>query len=172
MKYKIINNKLIITKNNFTQTFVIQNLEQLLEDPILEHLTMEELIVLWNISYGVPSNIKKYLLKKCELHDKSTHVNGFIYKDQYYWFDKNTRASLLALASCSEDLIPLVLRDIIIEIDPDKLKEFLAKLEVYASKCYVNTQKHLKAIKELKSIEDIINYDYTTGYPEKIILNV
>jgi hypothetical protein len=41
---------------------------------------------------------------------------------------------------------------------------------VYAYKCYVNTFKHIKAIENLTKLEDIMNYDYTTGYPEKIVL--
>jgi hypothetical protein len=29
----------------------------------------------------------------------------------------------------------------------------------------------LNALKELRTFEDLINYDYTKGYPEKITLN-
>lgn len=111
--------------------------------------------------------------KACiEFHDKSSKVNSFLYKDKEYWFDKNTRASLLALASCSENTITLVLGDELIELEVSKAKKFLSDLEIYASKCFVNTAKHLKNIKELKSLEDVINYDYTLGYPDKIILDV
>ena len=35
---------------------------------------------------------------------------------------------------------------------------------------YVQTQKHLIAVDSLKTPEEVINYDYTTGYPEKIVL--
>jgi NAD(P)-dependent dehydrogenase (short-subunit alcohol dehydrogenase family) len=51
-----------------------------------------------------------------------------------------------------------------------KLKAFLLKLEVYAYKCFVNEFKHLKAAKALVNFEDIVNYDFTTGYPDKITL--
>jgi hypothetical protein len=44
-------------------------------------------------------------------------------------------------------------------------------LEVYAGKCFVNTTQHLLAIKELRTVEDVVNYDYTSGYPNKITLN-
>ena len=33
------------------------------------------------------------------------------------------------------------------------------------------TTKHLQAIKELKTVEDVVNYNYTSGYPDKITLN-
>ena len=74
------------------------------------------------------------------------------------------------LANCSTEDVQLVLGDQILTFSPDFIKEFLAKLEVYAGKCYVQTQKHLIAIDSLKTPEEIINYDYTTGYPEKIVL--
>ena len=66
--------------------------------------------------------------------------------------------------------IDLVLGDEVISLSPLKLKGLLLKLEDYSHKCFVNTFKHLIVIKDLKNIEDIINYDYTTGYPEKVIL--
>lgn len=105
---------------------------------------------------------------KAKINQQDLDVNEFIFKDKTYWFDKNTRASLLALASCSEDTITFVLGDELVELEVSKAKKFLSDLEVYASKCFVSTAKHFKAIKELKTLEDIINYDYTTGYPNKL----
>lgn len=172
MNYSIINNKIIIRKGEKTSQVYLNKLDQLLDSNILEYLTFSELIILWNALYGIPINYKKYLERKCELYDKSIEVNSFIFKDKKYWFDKNTRASLLALVSCSENTITLVLGDELVELEISKAKKFLSDLEIYASKCYVNTAKHLKNIKELKSLEDVINYDYTTGYPDKIILDV
>ena len=104
-------------------------------------------------------------------YDKSSKVNSFIYKEKEYWLDKDTRVGLKNLANCSSDKMSLVLGDEIIEMSVEDVKKFLANLEVYAGKCYVNTAKHLLAIKELKTIEDVVNYDYTSGYPDRITLN-
>ena len=104
-------------------------------------------------------------------YDKSSNVNSFYYKGKKYWLDKNTRVGLQNLANCSSDNMSLVLEDTIVELSIDKAKSFLSKLEEYAGKCYINTTKHLLAIKDFKTVEDVINYDYTTGYPDKIILN-
>lgn len=171
MNYSIINDKIVIRKNYKSTQLSLNKINQLLEDPILEYLTFPELIILWNALYGIPVNFRKYLEKKIELHDKSTEVNSFIFKDNRYWFDKNTRASLLALASCSENTITLVLGDELIELEVSKAKKFLSDLELYASKCFVNTAQHLKAIKQLKTLEDVINYDYTVEYPNKVNLD-
>lgn len=104
-------------------------------------------------------------------YDKSSNVNSFYYKGKEYWLDKNTRVGLQNLANCSSDNMSLVLGDTIVELSTDKAKSFLSKLEEYAGKCYINTTKHLLAIKDFKTVEDVINYDYTTGYPDKITLN-
>jgi hypothetical protein len=46
--------------------------------------------------------------------------------------------------------------------------QMLYALEVYASACYDNTQRHLAAVDSLSTIEEIQSYDYTTGYPDKL----
>lgn len=106
-----------------------------------------------------------------ENYDKSSNINSFYYGEKEYWLDKATRVGLQNLANCSQETMSLVLGDQIIELTVDKAKEFLSQLEVYAGKCFVNTTNHLLAIKNLKTVEDVINYDYTIGYPNKITLN-
>lgn len=44
----------------------------------------------------------------------------------------------------------------------------LYALEVYASQCYDNTQRHLAELQKLTDVESITAYDYTVGYPEKL----
>lgn len=44
----------------------------------------------------------------------------------------------------------------------------LYALEVYASQCYDNTQRHLFDVTTLTSLEEIKTYDYTLGYPNKL----
>lgn len=107
------------------------------------------------------------LKAKIEYYDQSSDVNSFYFKDKQYWFDKATRSALYNAVGT----IPIILGDEVVEFDSDKLRDFISKLELYAIKCYVNTQQHLLTIKQLKTIGDIINYEYTSGYPEKLILN-
>jgi hypothetical protein len=133
-------------------------------------LSFSDLKVLWKDLYGVPINIKDILKKKIELHNSSSVVKSFIYNGKEYWLDKENRNSLLNLSNSSLIDIDLVLGDEIISLSPLKLKSLLLKLEDYSHKCFVNTSRHLIAIKDLKHIEDIMSYDYTTGYPEKVIL--
>ena len=139
---------------------------------LLSEHSLKELDVLYKKYFGeYQYTYPEILQQKIKIYDSSKDVNSFEYKDQSYWLDKNTRVGLMNLLNCVDDNIELVLGDNILTLSVDKAKKFLSELEVYSSKCYVNTQKHLKAIKELKSVEELINYDYTTGYPNKIILN-
>jgi hypothetical protein len=76
------------------------------------------------------------------------------------------------LVNSSNDEVSLVLSDHVLTIPKDIASGFLAQLEVYAGKCYLQTAKHQLAIKELQTVEELINYDYTKGYPEKLTFNV
>ena len=94
----------------------------------------------------------------------------FEYKGEKLWWDKNTRAGLVNLVNSTSENISIVANDKIIEIAPEVLKDLLNTLEVYSSKCFVQTYKHLELIDKLQTLEDILNYDYTLGYPEKVVI--
>jgi hypothetical protein len=46
--------------------------------------------------------------------------------------------------------------------------QMLLAIEVYASECYDNTQRHIAAVDVLESIEEVESYDYRVGYPNKL----
>ena len=46
--------------------------------------------------------------------------------------------------------------------------QMLNDIELYASACYDNTQRHIASINTIEDIETLKNYDYRTGYPEKL----
>ena len=46
--------------------------------------------------------------------------------------------------------------------------QMLLAIEVYASECYDNTQRHLAEVDKLETKEDIESYDYRVGYPDKL----
>lgn len=47
-------------------------------------------------------------------------------------------------------------------------RDMLARIEQYASECQNVTEKHLQAVEKLTTVEEVCDYDYTTGYPEMI----
>lgn len=171
MTHILTDASVVVLKGDHRAEFSKKNFNtEILDDPILNILSIEELIKIWKDLYGIPENLNDFLIKKIKLYSSSSNINSFFYEGKEYWLDKDNRNSLWNLSNSSLGNIEFVVGDEILNLNSLKLKAFLLKLEVYAYKCFVNTFKHLKAAKNLNNIQDIINYDYTTGYPEKIVL--
>lgn len=116
-------------------------------------------------------SLRTILKKSIAYYDTSKYVNSFYYQDKQYWLSKDIRIGLFRLIDSGAKQITLQLNDNYLIISPDKLKNFLNQLEVYAGKCFATTAEHLQNIKQFSTIEELLNYDYTAKYPNKIILN-
>lgn len=171
MTFSIKEKEVIINTDNYRASVPKNNFSNaILNEKILSELSFDDLKSIWKQLYGIPQNIKDILKKKIELYDSSPIVNSFYYEGKEYWIDKENRTSLWNLSNSNFGDIEFVVGDQIITLNSFKLKAFLIKLELYAYKCYVNTFKHYLRIKDLTELDDIVNYDYTTGYPDKITL--
>jgi hypothetical protein len=171
MTYNINSATVVVLKNGHRAEFPKLSFStDILNDPILGELTISELVEIWDNLYGIPKNIKDILNKKIQLYRKSSGIHSFLYQGKEYWLDKEDRTSLWNLSNSSLGDLEFIVGDNIVTMSSLKLKAFLLKLEVYAYKCFVNEFKHLKAAKALVNFEDIVNYDFTTGYPDKITL--
>lgn len=164
------NSVVIVTDNHRVNLSKSDFSKEILNEEILNELSFDDLKSVWKELYGIPKNIKDILLKKIDLYSSSKSVNSFIYNGKEYWLDKDNRSSLWNLSNSSLGDLEFIVGDNIVTMSSLKLKAFLLKLEVYAYKCYVNEFKHLKAARDLRNFEDIVNYDFTTGYPDKITL--
>lgn len=164
--------KVFIGKNQIPYSISELDINKLLNnETLLNMFSMKEFDELYKKYFGNYEPFYVYILSaKIKLYDKSDSINNFILKGKSYWFDKDTRVGLMNLVNCSTIEVPLVLGDTIINFDPQVLKTFLEQLEIYASKCFIRTKQHLLNVQELKTTEEIINYNYTIGYPDKIIL--
>lgn len=116
-------------------------------------------------------SLKNILKKSIVYYDTSKYVNSFYYQDKQYWLSKDIRVGLFRLIDSGAKQVTLQLNDNYLIISSDKLKEFLNQLEIYAGKCFSITAEHLQNIKQLNTIEELLKYDYTAKYPNKIILN-
>lgn len=159
-------NKIVIFKDG--QQILNPTEDLLLEDGWVEYIyvapepTEEEIfqreldIVLYEISQ----------------YDSSSNVNGFYMGDTHMWLDKATRVGLM-LRFQSEKAIgsnttSLWYNDVKYELSLDNAMNMLTALEIYASACYDNTQYHISEVKKLTNVEDLKNYNYRIGYPEKL----
>lgn len=126
----------------------------------------KELLKLVNGLEDVES-LRQVLIAKVQDKEDSKE---FEYKGKKLWWDKSTRAGLLNLANSSADNVAILIGDDVISFNPESFKDLLAQLEVYSSKCFIVTHKHIKAIEKLQTFEDILKYDYTLGYPDKVVI--
>ena len=126
----------------------------------------KELLTLVNGKVDEES-LRQVLIGKVKNIDNSKE---FEYKGKKLWWDKSTRAGLLNLANSSTDNVAILIGDDIISSNLESLKDLLAQLEVYSSKCLIVTHKHIKAIEKLQTFEDILKYNYTLGYPDKVVI--
>lgn len=150
------------------------NLSQLLarEDLLELPLSAWEDLLLLKGGYVNLKSLYIILDKLIEHYDSSLSINSFLFNDNPLWLDKATRVGLVNLVNSSSDHVTLALGNQIVTIPVEVAKQFLAALEVYAGECYVNTAQHRINIKQLKSKEDLLSYDFTTGYPEKLSFNL
>lgn len=150
------------------------NLSQLLarEDLLELPLSAWEDLLLLKGGYVNLKSLYTILDKLIEHYDSSSSVNSFLFNSNPLWLDKATRVGLVNLVNSSTDNVTLALGNQIITIPVEIAKQFLAALEVYAGECYINTAQHRINIKQLKSKEDLLSYDFTTGYPEKLSFNL
>lgn len=118
--------------------------------------------------------IKEFLLSLQAEYDNSAEVNSFYLNGKRVWFDKATRVGLFNILNLEKnngiDVTTLWFNTMSIKINVDKALTLLTTVEIYAKKCFDNTQKHYIEIKQLESIEDCLQYDITAGYPD--ILNI
>ena len=109
-------------------------------------------------------------------YDTSDKVNGFILNGMLVWLDKATRVGLMNSTTIAKAMgqatTTLWLGGIKLVVDCDMAIQLLSVLEMYALECFNVTAAHKKAVSELTDIGEVLSYDYTKGYPEKLSMEV
>ena len=115
---------------------------------------------------------KKELISNIEYYDSSSDVNMFFIQGLPVWLDKATRAGLKlrfeAEIAMGKTETALWYGNLQFPLPLDTAIQMLYAIEVYASECYDNTQAHLANVNVIDNLEELQNYDYTSGYPEKL----
>lgn len=111
-------------------------------------------------------------VREIERYDSSSEVNIFYVDSKPIWLDKATRAGLLLRfqAEKAQGLVSTALwyNGVQFPLSVDNAIAMLYAIELYASACYDNTQRHLAAVNALTTVEEIEQYDYKVGYPDKL----
>ena len=119
---------------------------------------------------------KTSMLAEITAYDASSSVNSFLLNGMEVWLDKATRVGLMNSTTIAKSMgqqkTNLWLGSYQLEVDCDKAIQLLSALEMYALECFNVTAAHKKSVSELDNIEEVLTYDYKSGYPEKLKMEV
>ena len=105
-------------------------------------------------------------------HDNSANVNSFIIGGLPMWLNFELRsrltASITAAESAGEETMTKPFGGINYTFPTAQWRAMVEAVENYAGQCQAVTEGHRRAVDALTTIKKVENYDYTTGYPEKI----
>ena len=125
---------------------------------------------------AVLSAAKISMLAEITTYDSSSSVNSFLLNGMEVWLDKATRVGLMnsttIAKSMGQEKTTLWLGSYQLEVECDKAIQLLSALEMYALECFNVTASHKKAVSELDNIEGVLTYDYKSGYPDKLKMEV
>ena len=117
-------------------------------------------------------NTRALVMQDIENYDISDAVNAFIINGEKYWLTKPMRESLVTSLDRFQKAgianFPFVLGSIQTQLPCTVLDGMITQLEVYATQCMGVTTAHLMAAQALQTEEELMAYDYTTGYPEML----
>ena len=120
--------------------------------------------------------VKSLKISQITEYDQSDAVNQFLLGGKRMWLDKDTRVGLvnsITIEQTAGKETTVLWHDAMKYVIPIPLAlQMLAALELYALDSYNATQEHIAAVKALATKEEVEAYDYTSGYPDKLVFNL
>lgn len=175
MYYKIIDDKTVysdgkilnteITKGDSTRKVTIINpTEQQMLDAgwLIYEPTDEEKL----------ANAKFEKIQQIENYDASSNVEEFTINGNPMWLGHELRQQIRTSADAYEALghetMTKVFNGVEFTFPIEQWRQMLNALEVYAAEALNATERHKNNINAMDNVQDVIDYDYTTGYPLKL----
>lgn len=116
--------------------------------------------------------VKTMVLQEITAYDTSEAVNSFTLQGKQMWLPKETRVGLVNSITiekaAGKETTVLWFDGEKYELPVDTALQMLSALELYALECYNVTAAHKAAVSTLDNVEEIIAFDITEGYPEKL----
>ena len=119
---------------------------------------------------------QKMVLAEIEKHDTSSAVNGFILNGERVWLDFELRDRVYQgnerLQRIGRTDTTLWLGDHCYNLSIEQAQNIISHIEAYAKDCYNVTAAHKAAVEKLQTVEEVLAYDYTAGYPKLLEMSV
>lgn len=168
--YKEIDGKQVFFKGNVlylnNQTIVNPTHEQMLEAGWLVYnepgLTAEELLQ--------QAKLEKIL--QIDNYDASSNVECFFIDNVPMWLGHELRqqikTSVEAYLAMGQTEVTKIFNGMEFTFGCDTWLQMLAALEIYAAEALNVTERHKIAVERITNVQDVLNYDYTANYPDKL----
>ena len=120
---------------------------------------------------------RQSVLGKIAEYDTSDAVNSFTLGNVETWLNRNDRVCLMHSLEVSqlkgETTYGLCVEGVGVATLPIlTIKGMLDDIEFYAIQCYKRTFEHKGAVNALTTCTELVNYDYTQGYPAKLHFDI
>lgn len=171
MYYKVIDNENVFFTGNVLHTdeanIINPTEEQMLEAGWMVYEEPE------------PSNAEKLAAAKAEkimqieTYDSSDAVEQFTINDTPMWLGhelrQQIRTSAEAYSAIGQETMTKVFNGAEFTFPISVWIQMLNALEVYAAEALNTTERHKNTVMAMTRRKDVEDYDYTTGYPEKLV---
>ena len=118
------------------------------------------------------ANAKQEKIAQIENYDSSDAVEQFTINGTPMWLGHEVRQQIRTSADAYEALgyenMTKVFNGMEFTFPIAQWRQMLNTLEVYAAEALNATERHKNNINMMDNIQDVIDYDYTTGYPLKL----
>lgn len=169
--YKIIDNKLVFFTGSVLNT----------EQGIIVNPTDEQMLIAgWQV-YVEPeptaeellANAKNEKLMQIDVYDSSSNVEEFTINGTPMWLGHELRQQIRTSADAYEaagyENMTKVFNGTEFTFPIALWRQMLNALEIYAAEALNTTERHKNNIMQMDNVQDVIDYDYTTGYPLKLV---
>lgn len=134
--------------------------------------TIKEILISDLENKKILEEVKQQKIQEITNYDTSKNVNEFFVDGLSLWIPRETRVSL---QNSTEILIKNGVETVTLWQDTMKfvlpcniLLQMLDAIEIYALGCFNVTAEHKANVAKLENRDDVENYDFTIGYPEKL----
>ena len=171
MYYKVIDNEQVFFTGNVLHT----------DEATIINPTEEQMLEAGWMVYEEPepSNAEKLAAAKAEkimqieTYDSSDAVEQFTINDTPMWlgheFRQQIRTSAEAYSAVGQETMTKVFNGAEFTFPISVWIQMLNALEVYAAEALNTTERHKNTVMAMTRRKDVEDYDYTTGYPEKLV---
>ena len=119
---------------------------------------------------------QKMVLEQIDKYDTSPSVNSFVLDGQRVWLDFELRDRVYQgnerLKNVGREETTLWFGDKCYNMSIEQAQSIISHIEAYAKDCYNATAQHKANVSAMETVEEVLGYDYTKGYPEQLKMEV